>query len=53
LVSKVSKEKFVSPQIAIASGSYKYSLFSRLCKHNLTDVIKGSFTLAKMLPILR
>jgi hypothetical protein len=33
---KFQEKKFPSPQIAIDSGSDKYLLFSRLCKHNLT-----------------
>jgi len=36
-------EKILSPQIAIASSSDKYLLFSRLCKHRLGC----SFTISK------
>jgi len=36
-LDKISrKKKFPSPQIAIDSGSDKYLLFSRLCKHHFT-----------------
>jgi hypothetical protein len=34
LSNAISIEKFLSPQIAIASGSDKYLLFSRLDKHH-------------------
>jgi len=31
-------EKFLSPQIGIASSIKKYLLFSRLCKHHFNKV---------------
>jgi hypothetical protein len=36
LSDAISIEKFLSPQIVIASGSDKYWLFPCLCKHHLS-----------------
>jgi hypothetical protein len=43
LIDAISIVKFLSSQIAIASGSDKYVLFSRLCKLNFIDKVKKSF----------